>query len=63
AAAGLPSGDRQRMLAHAESARQLIAAGDLTAALPAAIQALAAYRAWIEASRNDETVRGPAQRG
>ena len=63
AAASLSSGDRQRMLAHAESARQLIAAGDLTAALPAAIQALAAYRAWIEASRNDETVRGPAQRG
>jgi protein phosphatase len=63
AAAGLPSGDRQRMLAHALSARQLIAAGDLTGALQAAIQALAAYRAWIEASRNDETVRGPAQRG
>jgi serine/threonine protein phosphatase PrpC len=63
AAAALSSGDRQRMLARAESARQRIAIGDLVAALHDATGAIAVYRAWVEASRNDETVRGPANRG
>lgn len=63
AAGGLGSADRQRMLAHVESARQRIAAGDLTAALHDATAAIAVYKAAIEASRNDETVRGPANRG
>lgn len=62
AAAGLAAADRQRMLAHVASSRNRAASGDLLAALDDAAAAIAVYRAAVEASRSDETVRKPANR-
>lgn len=62
AAAGIPAGDRQRMLAHVENARRGIATGDLATALREATLAIAVHRDWVVSARSDETVRGPAGR-
>lgn len=55
AADGLSDGERQRALDHVASARQRIAANDVAAALAAATQAIAVYRASVEAARREDT--------